>query len=217
MTIDKKMTLAEIGDEMYALNDLLQEIGGDVTDEQAEAAVMQWLDDNKANLHIKLDDYGKLINFRTMMREHRKAEVKRIKTLGQTDDNIITTLKNHLRQFFNAQKIKKIETTSFKFWVQGAGGMQAMTIVEDIKLNFTPPGPSVDPDFVPARYRCTVTTSYLDNQRVREDLELLQTLKEKQAKHPDSMYEFEISKIQELEELLDFAHLEPRGQNLMIK
>ena len=71
MTTD--LTLFEIGEDMQALSDLLAEVGGDVSDEEAEAAVDAWFEENGGNLAAKADGYVEIMdNFKLLASQRKK-------------------------------------------------------------------------------------------------------------------------------------------------
>jgi len=119
-------TLLEIGDEravhMTALQDILFELGGDVTDEEAAAAIDAWLTEADIPLKQKLDGYGAVIRERELKAAARKSEADRLAALASTDSNTVKRLKERLRWFFEAEGIDKIETDRFQFALAANGG-----------------------------------------------------------------------------------------------
>lgn len=119
-------TLLEVRDErdahLRALEDLLSEVGGDVTEAEAEAAIDAWLKEADAPLQAKLDGYGVVIREFELRAAARKAEADRIAALANTDANNSRRLKERLRWFFEAEGIDKIETSRFKFALASNGG-----------------------------------------------------------------------------------------------
>lgn len=115
-------TLYAIGAELDALEDLLTEVGGDVTDADAEAAIDQWLAESKDALRTKLDSYGALIREFEGRAALRKAEADRLRALAATDENNVRRMKDRLRWFFEAHEMTKVETARFKFTLSNNGG-----------------------------------------------------------------------------------------------
>lgn len=216
MTTTTNLTLFEIGDEMQALNAILDEIGGDVTDEEADATIDRWIKENEKHLDQKLEDYGKLIRYREMMAAWRKSERERLAALEKTDNGTIDRLKKRLLNFFQFQNIKAKETPSFKFTRAGNGGKRALKILGDVIRHLDFPGPNVDPDLVPAKYRSTVKITILDLDKVRADLEECERLQAlfEQAVITEEQFNKQVAGYWTA---MEVARLEPRGEHIRVK
>lgn len=120
------MTLLEIGDErarhMEALEALLTEIGGDVSDEDVDAALTAWLAEADAPLKDKLDAYGAVIREKELRAAARNAEAERLGGLAAVDLNAVKRMKDRLRWFFEAHELQKVETDRFRFTLASNGG-----------------------------------------------------------------------------------------------
>jgi hypothetical protein len=153
-------TLLEIADEravhLTALEDLLFEVGGDVTDEEAAAAIDAWLAEADAPLKQKLDAYASVIRERELKAAARKAEADRVAALARTDANAVARLKERLKYFFESEGLQKIETDRFKFSISGNGGLAPVIV-------------HVDPEQLPEwAQRKTVTA---DIEAIRGEIE----------------------------------------------
>lgn len=128
-------TLLEIGDErarhMEALEALLVEIGGDVSDEDVDAAITAWLNEADAPLKEKLDAYGAVIREKELLAAARKAEADRLTALARTDTNTVERLKDRLKLFLEAEGLQKFEANRFKFSISGNGGPPPLTVDTD--------------------------------------------------------------------------------------
>jgi hypothetical protein len=140
-------TLFEIGDDLYALNDLLSEVGGEVSDEQAESAVDEWFAEVGTELDTKIDGYCALYKHFEAMQKARVDEANRLLALATTDGNNAKRLKTRLHQFFMAHNISKMETLRFKVARQNNGG--ALPIILD-------PAVEEHPEEIPEGYRRVV-------------------------------------------------------------
>lgn len=149
-------TLRDISDDIMALEDLLMEMGGDVTDEQVDAAINDWLAENRENLQSKLDGYATLILEIDDRARARRDEARRLHALATTDENAVKRLKERLTYFMLAHNEKKVETQHHRLWVQKNGGKTPLHYEEGL---------------VPDEYFQTVTTKVLDTDRLRKDLE----------------------------------------------
>lgn len=153
-------TLLEIRDErathIAALEELLYDVGGDITEEEAAAAIDAWLAEADAPLKVKLDGYGSVIRERELKAAARKEEAARIAALAQTDANIAKRLKERLQWFFQEEGIEKMETDRFKFTLANNGGKAPILV-------------SVPVDQLPAwAQRVTVTA---DTEALRGEIE----------------------------------------------
>lgn len=115
-------TLYEIRDDLEALEALLYEVGGDVTDEAADAAITAWLEETGEALKSKLDGYAALIREAEARAASRKAEAARLTALSRADESVAKRLKERLYWFFGDRGIERFETERFRFTVQKNGG-----------------------------------------------------------------------------------------------
>lgn len=223
-------TLYEINDNIRALDTLLEELGGEVTDEQAEQAIDQWILENEIALEDKLDGYGMLIKNREAKAKLRKAkadtfkeEYERLNALAKTDSNIVTRLKDRLKWFFNDRGIVSKETDGFKFTVCANGGAQSMWFNEDFQ------SPELVTQLAP-EYQRVITIP--DMEKIKTDATRLQALDEQyRAALLEEPVQGQPVKIdvnawtienahehQTLCERLDgIAHMTPRGTHLRVK
>jgi hypothetical protein len=126
-------TLDGILADRRALDSLLFEVGGDVTDEEADAAITAWLRESDGALRDKLDAYGAVIREREGLAKLRKDEADRLRALAQTDANTVSRLKARLQYFFESEGIEKIETDRFKFGLANNGGALPVVVKVDAR------------------------------------------------------------------------------------
>lgn len=115
-------TLFNISQDLSALEALLSEMEGDITNEQAEAAIDEWLARIEGDLEAKLDSYGYLIREFQSRANVRHEEAIRLTSLGASDQANADRLKARLKNFFEVHGIQKKETPHFKLWMQANGG-----------------------------------------------------------------------------------------------
>lgn len=115
-------TLFQIGDDIQALDDLLFEMEGEVTDTDIEAVIDHWLQENKDNLNAKIDGYCTLIREREALAKARQEEAQRLSILAQYDTNRATRLRARLKAFFDLQGIAKLETRHHRLTIANNGG-----------------------------------------------------------------------------------------------
>jgi hypothetical protein len=153
------MTLFEISDELAAIEELLTENGGDITDDAAGETLEAWFDQLTDARDAKIDDYCRLI---TMIRERAEArhrEIMRLGALADTDENAIARLKTALLNFMTERGVTKLETPFHKLTIANNGG-KAPLIVPDAWRD--------DPASAPEQYHRKVV--HLDTELIRADL-----------------------------------------------
>lgn len=123
-------TLYELSQDLLALEALLTETGGEITDDDAGAALERWFDELGEQRDAKIDGYCQLILEITARHNARKAEIARLGELIAGDAKAIDRLKARLKGFFEAQGIKKLETARFRLSVQGNGGALPLIVPE---------------------------------------------------------------------------------------
>lgn len=121
-------TLYELGGQLAALDELLAEVGGDVTDEQAAEAINAWFAEIGEQVEHKLDGYGALIVELEARATARKAEADRMAGRAQVDTNAAKRLKERLKMFFIERNYKVIETPRFRVTLAGHGGKVPLDI-----------------------------------------------------------------------------------------
>lgn len=115
-------TLFTITDDLLALHELLSEVGGDVTDEQAEEAVAAWFEELGEDRDKKLDGYVTLIAEFEARAEMRQKEAKRLQARASVDANNGQRLKDRLKSFFQIMGLKTVETDYHRITLANNGG-----------------------------------------------------------------------------------------------
>lgn len=154
-------TLHEIDETLLTIGAILQEVGGDITEADAERAIDEWLAETHDALDNKLDGYGALMREFGSRSAARKAEADRLYALAKVDANAEARLKSRLQYFFEAHGLEKIETDRFRFTLANNGGAKPVVL-------------SCDPEDLPEHFqRVTVAA---DKTAIRDMLEAGQTL-----------------------------------------
>lgn len=151
-------TLYAIREDLEAIASMLAEVGGDVTDADAEAAIDAWLTETTEARDEKLDRYCALIREMEERAESRKAEAERLDALATTDSNAAKRLKARLQWFLEDQGLEKVETPRFRLSLVNNGGKLPLQIL-------------CSPESLPAPYRVEVTTVKANQDAIREALE----------------------------------------------
>lgn len=120
-------SLIKITDEMIALETLLEEMGGDVTDESAGEYVSKLFDEINDALNYKVDAYATLIRKCEMTAAARSEEADALKAGARTEENKAKWLKANLKAAMERLGIKKagyIRTAS----ICGNGGKPPLIV-----------------------------------------------------------------------------------------
>lgn len=153
-----KQTLFSISEDILALDALLDDLGGDVTDEEVEAAIDQWLEENADNLKDKLDGYGFYINEQMAHATACKDEASRLRERAQVFERRAGRLKDRLQFFFQRHAWQKQEGTHFTFSLRKAGGKRRLTLL-------------AEPEALPPQFRITETIVRPDQDGIRHAMD----------------------------------------------
>ena len=97
-------TLYELTGQMAAIEEALEENGGELTPELEEV----W-QETAESLPMKVDGYNKVIANMTAYSKNIDAEIKRLQTLKKTADNSVKRVKEHLVDVMKQWGIVKLE------------------------------------------------------------------------------------------------------------
>lgn len=126
-------TLLEITEDMVALDALLTENGGDVTDPAVMDAVDRWFAENESSLRDKAEGYASFIQEQRILAEAAKQEAKRMADKAQRRTALADFLAGRLKGAMESLKIPKIETPRFTVAVQGNGGVQPIDVHKPVE------------------------------------------------------------------------------------
>jgi len=153
-------TLFTISADLLALEELLTDVDGEITEDAAGEAIEQWFDELGEARDAKIDNYCNLIAELTARSEARAAEAARISRLASVDANAATRLKNALKAFMDIHGLAKLETPFHKLTVAKNGGKSPLVI---------PDAWRDDAASAPEAYHRTFVR--LDTEAIRADLE----------------------------------------------
>jgi hypothetical protein len=152
-------SLFELTTDVLELEALLVEVGGDVTGEEAEAAVDAYTARLEEDLHNKLDGYVTLIAEFDARAEARAKEAERLKSLSRLDEANAERLRAGLKQFFvRTNRDRPVETARFRVSLVSAGGKLPL------KLH-------CQPEQLPAEFRKEKLVLSADQDAIRAALE----------------------------------------------
>lgn len=128
-------TLFNISEDLRTLADLLEEVGGEVTSEEAEAAIDSFFAELGAERNNKIDSYCGLIRELEAKADVRKLEANRLLSLAATDELTARKLKFRLHAFLQLHGEQKIETARFKISRVKNGGKTPVEFSEYFQNN----------------------------------------------------------------------------------
>lgn len=137
-----KATLFELTQEARAIDDLLDRLGGDITDAEIEAEIDQMLASFEDRLHEKLDGYVYLIAEYEADAERLRREAQRLAERARLKEQHVGRLKARLKFFFEQTGRTREETAHFRISVVPNGGSPPLLLDEGL-----------DPAALPATYR----------------------------------------------------------------
>ena len=146
--------LLEITDDLQALDDLLEDVGGDITG--CEDYVDRLMSELDSEMSTKVDNYAAFITSLKARSEIRKKEADRLSKRAKVDAESAKWLGLKLKHELERRGIKTLDTDRYKVGVVKNGGKQPLDI------HGTPTGDYMKE--VPA-------TWVVDKDRIREALE----------------------------------------------
>lgn len=123
-------TLWAIGDDLEVLEAILAEVGGDVTEADAEAAIDRWLEETAEAEATKLDRYGILIRTIEARAALKAEEAKRLAERAQVEVNQAKRLKTRLIAYLDRRGKRAAEGYLYTFTVSANGG-KAPLVIDD--------------------------------------------------------------------------------------
>jgi hypothetical protein len=137
-TTTKKRTLLDISDDLMAINDLLFESGGDISDPAVAEAIDEWFAEIEADEERKVGNYIGLIREKELRCSAITEEKERFAKLATALGNSAKGLKERLKYYMQLVSKNKIETPRGNASVCGNGGKTPLLIV-DIAAESVPP------------------------------------------------------------------------------
>lgn len=143
------MTLLDITDDMDALDSLLAENGGDVSDPAVAEAIDAWMAELDGAFNAKVDNMAALIQTMDVRAEIRRAEAARLTNRAKADEGSAEFLRARLKAVLEQRGTKKMETARFRVSIAANGGKQAIEVMvptEDLPTWAVRTKVVVDPD-----------------------------------------------------------------------
>lgn len=115
-------TLIDITSDMQALDELLFEVGGDLTDPRVEETITKWFAELDSDFTVKLDNYAALITTLQGRAKLRADEAARLAQRSKIDQNSADWLKLRMKAAIEARGMKKVETDRYTITIAANGG-----------------------------------------------------------------------------------------------
>jgi hypothetical protein len=152
-------SLFKISDDLQALDELLDSVGGEISDPQVEAAIIGWLHELETDQATKLDSWVNWLRTIEMEKVAAEAERDQYAAMAQTRENRIRWLKQTMKLHLESRGQTKATTATGRVLRIQANGGKVPVILAD----------TATPESVPAEY-VRVTYS-IDGDAVRAALE----------------------------------------------
>ncbi len=121
-------TLFQITDDMHALDELLEELGGDISDPRVAETVDAWMAELDADLTRKVDNYAAFIRELEARCQVRRDEGRRLYDLARSDESKADWLKDRLCIALRQRGLQRVETPRYRVSVAANGGKQPLDI-----------------------------------------------------------------------------------------
>lgn len=154
-------TIFDIAEDMRALDDLLTECGGDISDPDAMVALDAFLMELESDLEGKVERYVRLCKELEARSAARKEEARRIAHRAKVDAASAAGLKRRLLDALLVMDRTRVETATFKVTVGKAGGKLPLVI---------------DEGEIPEEYICRKVSESPDTDAIRAALDSGTTL-----------------------------------------
>lgn len=150
-------TLLSIAEDLRALDDLLEEVGGDVSDPRVEEAISKWESELSGDLTGKVNNYCHLIRELEASAEFRAGEAERLRKRAKADQSKADFLRGRLKLVLEQRGLGKLETDHYRLSIQKNGG--AVPLVLEA------------PAMIPPQYMRVIPEQHVpDNEKLREAL-----------------------------------------------
>lgn len=151
-------SLYQLTTEMQALNDLLEQLEGELEGSSGDTLV-KWMDEYNIAMRGKVDSYGALMTHLNTYADNLKTEEKRLYERRKVFENRVQRLKDMAYESMKRLNVKKLEGERHTLSICKAGGKQALNIKVDVSQ-------------IPDKYIEIIPEQHNVNQdRIREGIE----------------------------------------------
>lgn len=127
---NKPRSLLALNSDMHALEEIIGESGGELTDESLRV-IQDWIGDLKAETNNKADAYLGLVREFELRADAVRAEAKRLAERATVSENAAKNLRARLQWFMEQNGIKSIDTGRFRVSVSANGGAAPLVIDDE--------------------------------------------------------------------------------------
>lgn len=125
-------SLYQLNENLAALEQLLEEAGGDITEGTQGESLEKWMEEYEWQMRDKVDGYGGFIANMTADIEAIQAETKRLSDRARVFVNRIERLKAMAKLAMEMRGVRKLEGQKFTISIQKNGGKDPIELlVED--------------------------------------------------------------------------------------
>lgn len=151
-------SLYQLTNDIAALELLLEQTGGDVSEGTEGQTLEKWAQEYEWKLSAKVDSYGELHRNLEALGGALDEEIKRLRARKTAIDNRAQRLLDLAKFSMEKLGLRKLEGTKFTIAIQKAGGKDPMEVL-------------VDAGQLPEAYRKTTILIEADKEKLRTGLE----------------------------------------------
>lgn len=141
-----KPTLFSLSDDMNALDEILAETGGDLSDPRSEEILESWEAELESNLSAKVDGYCRFIAELEARASTRSNEAARLAARAKVDESTASRLRERLRAVWETRSLPAIETANYRVSLAKNGGKNPLDLHGDVPPEFTKTKTIIEPD-----------------------------------------------------------------------
>jgi len=108
-------TLSQIVSDRRAIDDLLEESGGDISDEMIETTVVNWISEIQANLATKSDNYQFKQKSIEALEEHFREHAKMFSSAASSLNKLSCRLKDQMKWAMLEMDTQEIQGNLFRY------------------------------------------------------------------------------------------------------
>jgi len=127
-------SLYKIGMDLNAIEDIMEGLGGDVSDEEVDQIITAWMTENQESLGEKIDGYCNMIEMFEDRATRRKERAKQMADLAKSDKAHARRLIDRILDFMVSHSIDKIETDVRKVTTPTCSGKQTLRLGTNIDV-----------------------------------------------------------------------------------
>jgi len=123
-------SLYDISNDLFALQELLLDSDGDISDAEVEKTIDQWFSEITNNQNQKVTNYIKLIKSLSALEKARSDEAKALAASAKSINNRVNVLKTRLLWFMQTHELNELITDLGKVSIAKNGGKPALKYPE---------------------------------------------------------------------------------------